>query len=216
MRQTDPRSRPPHLVAWLVELFASTNQSESILGDVHEEFLDIYSESGVVAARRWYRRQGVKSIAHLAGAAFRDAPWSFAAFVLLGFLLRWFGAELPARAIDAILGAQRPYSNEHYDFYVWLVTWGTPIARVIEMTLIGCIIAAIARGKEIVVTTTVIAISVVIVGWNFFLHTRNLPPQVPIPWGYLLASLANWVATLLGAIIIREVRSLSLRLHSTP
>jgi hypothetical protein len=44
MRQTEPRTRPPRLVAWLVELFASTNQSESILGDLHEEFLDIFSE----------------------------------------------------------------------------------------------------------------------------------------------------------------------------
>jgi len=216
MRQTEPRTRPPRLVAWLVELFASTNQSESILGDLHEEFLDISSESGVVAARRWCWRQGVKTIAHLAGAAFRDAPWSFAAFVFLGFLLRWFGAALPARAIVAILRAQRPYSNGHYDFYLWLVTWGIPTARVVEMTLIGCIIAAIARGKEIVVTTAVIVISVAVVGWNFFLHTRNLPPQIPIPWGFLLANLANWAATLLGAVIIREIRSLSLRLHSTP
>jgi hypothetical protein len=107
-------------------------------------------------------------------------------------------------------------NNGHYDFYVWLVTWGIPMARVVEMTLIGCIIAAISRGKEIVVTTAVIAISVVIVGWNFFLHTRNLPPQIPMPWGFLLASLANWVATLLGAVIIREIRSLSLPLHSAP
>lgn len=209
-------AHPPRISSWLVQLFAPAEYAESILGDLLEEFSDLASKSGLASARRWYWRQGVKTIAHLAGAAFRDAPWSFAAFVLLGFLLRWFGAALPEWAIVAILHTQRPYSNRHYDFYVWLVIWGIPIARVVEMTLIGCIIAAIARGKEIVVTTAVIAVSVVIVGWNFFVHTRNLPPQVPIPWGFLLASLANWVATLLGAVIIREIRSLSLRLHSTP
>lgn len=209
-------AHPPRIASWLVQLFAPAEHAESILGDLLEEFSDLASRSGLASARRWYWRQGVKTIAHLAGNSFRDAPWSYAAFVLLGFLLRWFGAALPERAIVAILRAQWPYSNGHYDFYVWLVTWGIPMARIVEMTLIGCIIAAIARGKEVVVTTAVIAISVVIVGWNFFLLTRNLPPQIPIPWGFLLASLANWVATLLGAVIIREIRSLSLRLHSTP
>jgi hypothetical protein len=194
----------------------SSEQAESILGDLAEEFSDIASKLGVASARRWYWRQSLKTIAHLAGSSFRTAPWSLAGVVLLGFLLRWFSAVFPERVVIAILRAQRPYSNLHYDFYVWLVTWGIPIARVVEMTLIGCIIAAIARGKEMAATITVVAISVVIVGWNFFLVTRNLPPQIPLPWGFLLGSLANWVATLLGAVIIREIRSLSLRLHSTP
>ena len=209
-------AHPPRIASWLVQLFAPSEHAESILGDLLEEFSDLASKSGLASARGWYWRQSVKSIAHLAGGAFRDAPWSFAAFVLLGFLLRWFGAALPEWAIVAILRAQRPYVHGHYDFYIWIVIWGIAIARVVEMTLIGCIIAAISRGKEIVVTTAVIAISVVIVGWNFFLHTRNLPPQMPIPWGFLLASLANWVATLLGAVIIRKIRSLSWRLYSTP
>lgn len=216
MTQRGPFPRPPRLAGWLVELFASPYQSESILGDLAEEFSDIASKLGVASARRWYWRQSLKTIAHLAGSSFRTAPWSLAGVVLLGFLLRWFSAVFPERVVIAILRAQRPYSNLHYDFYVWLVTWGIPIARVVEMTLIGCIIAAIARGKEMAATITVVAISVVIVGWNFFLVTRNLPPQIPLPWGFLLGSLANWVATLLGAVIIREIRSLSLRLHSTP
>lgn len=216
MRHATPSPRPPRLATWLVSLLVSSEQAESILGDLAEEFSDIASKLGVASARRWYWRQSLKTIAHLAGSSFRTAPWSLAGVVLLGFLLRWFSAVFPERVVIAILRAQRPYSNLHYDFYVWLVTWGIPIARVVEMTLIGCIIAAIARGKEMAATITVVAISVVIVGWNFFLVTRNLPPQIPLPWGFLLGSLANWVATLLGAVIIREIRSLSLRLHSTP
>jgi hypothetical protein len=216
MRHATPSPRPPLLATWLVELFTAAEQAECILGDLAQEFSDLASRSGVVFARRWYWRQSAKTIAHLAGAAFRTAPWSLAGVVLLGFLLRWFSAAFPERVVIAILRAQRPYSNLHYDFYVWLVTWGIPIARVVEMTLTGCIIAAIARGKEMAATITVVAISVVIVGWNFFLVPRNLPPQIPLPWGSLLGSLANWVATLLGAVIIRETRSLSLRLHSTP
>jgi len=216
MRYATPSPQPPFLAAWLVSLFGSSLQAESLLGDLAEEFSDVASKSGVASARRWYLRQSLKTIAHLAGSPFRTAPWSLAGVVLLGFLLRWFSAAFPERVVIAILRAQRPYSNLHYDFYVWLVTWGIPIVRVVEMTLTGCIIAAIARGKEMAATITVVGISVVIVGWNFFLVTRNLPPQIPLPWGSLLGSLANWVATLLGAVIIREIRSLSLRLHSTP
>jgi hypothetical protein len=62
MRQTEPRTRPPRLAAWLVNLFASVEDAESILGDLHEEFSDIVSKSGVVPARRWYWRQSVKTI----------------------------------------------------------------------------------------------------------------------------------------------------------
>ena len=215
MRHAAPSLRLPRLAAWLVSLFGSSEQAESILGDLAEEFSDIALKSGVASARRWYWRQSLKTIAHLASRSFRTAPLSLAGIVLLGFLFRWFSATFPEHVVIAILRAQRPYSKLHYDFYVWLVTWGIPIACVVEMILIGCAIAAIARGKEIVVTSTVIAISVVIVGWNFFLVTRNLPPQIPLPWGSLLGSLANWVATLLGAVIIREIRSLSLRPHST-
>ena len=103
MRETEPRSRPPRLVAWLVELFASSNQSESMLGDLHEEFLNVSSGSGVVAARLWYWRQGVKTIAHLAGAALRDAPWLIISTTVGGFLLFGFGLSLPGKLIDAVL-----------------------------------------------------------------------------------------------------------------
>jgi hypothetical protein len=45
MKQTGPRTRPPHLATWLVELFASVGQAESILGDLHEEFSEIASRA---------------------------------------------------------------------------------------------------------------------------------------------------------------------------
>lgn len=62
--QTVPCPRPPRIAAWLVELFVSVEQAESILGDLHEEFSDVASKSGVVAARRWYWRQSINTLAH--------------------------------------------------------------------------------------------------------------------------------------------------------
>jgi hypothetical protein len=216
MRQTEPRTRPPRLAAWFVELSASAEQSESILGDLAEEFSDVASKSGVVSARRWYWRQSVKTIFHLAGAAFRSAPWSLAGIVLMGFLLKWFIARLPEQLIVAILHTQRPYSNLHYDLYVWLVTWGILILRVVQMTLIGCIVATVAKGKEIVAPVVLIIVSLVVVGSNFLLHILDLPPQIAIPWTFLLPNFANWMGILTGGILVRQIRSASLRRDATP
>src|SRR5215469_405524 len=145
MRNLSNPARPPRLAAWLVELFASADQAEPLLGDLREEFSDSARKSGVVFARRWYWRQAAKTIARLAGAGLTAARWSLLGVALLGFLLPWLSVELPARLIVAILRTQRPYSNRHYDFYVWLLTWGFLIARIAEMTLVGCIVATMAR-----------------------------------------------------------------------
>lgn len=48
MTRADLHLRPARLAAWLVELFASAEQAESILGDLHEEFSDVASKSGMV------------------------------------------------------------------------------------------------------------------------------------------------------------------------
>jgi hypothetical protein len=68
--------QPPRIAAWLVNLFSASQEAESILGDLHEEFSDLRSRSSDAFARNWYWRQSVKTIAHLMGAGFRVAPWS--------------------------------------------------------------------------------------------------------------------------------------------
>lgn len=215
MMKEAPRTRPPRFVEWLVDLFASADHAESLLGDLREEFSDIASKSGVVSARRWYWRHAAKTIAHLTGAAFRSAPWSLTGAVLFGFALRTFGFSLPERIIVAILHTQRPYSNLHYDFYAWVVTWGSPIVRLVEMTLIGCIVAAAAKGREIIATVVLDMVSSVIVGLLFYLATLDRPPEIPFPWIFLLRNFENWMAIVLGGILIRKLRSASLRQHST-
>src|SRR2546429_5624194 len=75
MRRPAPHTRPPSIAARLVSLFGSADQAESILGDLEEEFSDIASKSAAASARRWHWRQSLKTIAQLAGAAVRNAPW---------------------------------------------------------------------------------------------------------------------------------------------
>lgn len=212
MRHAAPSLRLPRLAAWLVSLFGSSEQAESILGDLAEEFSDIALKSGVASARRWYWRQSLKTIAHLASRSFRTAPLSLAGIVLLGFLFRWFSAAFPERVVIAILRTQRPYSNLHYDFYVWLVTYGIPIVGVIQMILIGCIVAAFAKGREIVAMTTLSIVSSFAFLLHFLLVGGHWSNSIFIfPWRFLIIQVENLVALVIGGVFVRELRSVPAR-----
>ena len=206
MSQTQPRPRPPRLAAWLVNLFTSGEDAESILGDLHEEFLDVASKSGIVPARRWYWRQSVTAIAHLAGAAFRTAPWSVVGIVLLGFLLRWVCMATPGPLVMAILRAQRPYSNLHYGFYVWMLTYGVLIADVIQTLLIGCIVAAFAKGREMVATIALTFVAAATASL-LFLTTGGPWSHFAYSWPFVIMELVNLLWIVLGGVIVREIRS---------
>ena len=214
MIQMAPHRRPPRLAAWLVELFASGEQAESILGDLHEEFSDVAMKSGVGAARRWYWRQSVKTIFHLFGAAFRNAPWSIPGIVLLGFLIHWFAATLPERVVWAILHAQRPYSNLHYEFYVWLINYGTSVAYVLVSLLIGCFVAVLARGREVVATLVLAVVRSVPFVWVLVSIYENADRvqafAAPIYFFIFLRAL-DVVGTLVAGVLVRKLRSVSPR-----
>jgi hypothetical protein len=210
MKQTGPRTRPPHLATWLVELFASVGQAESILGDLHEEFSEIAAKSGVVSARLWYWRQTAKTTAHLFGAAFRAAPWSVAAAVFVGLVLRRFTFALPDDIISAVLRAQRPYSNLHYGFYVWQITYGIPLAHAIMSMFVGCLIALFAKRREMVSTMTLALLLCALIG-AAVVRVASLGP-LDVVW--LRWSFADPCVTILGGVIVREFRLLLARRHS--
>jgi hypothetical protein len=212
MTKLPTSARPPRLAAWLVDLFASPDQAESILGALSEEFSDITSQSEVVSARRWYWRQSVKTVFHLAGTAFRPAPWSLAGSVLLGFFLRWFSSGLPERVVVAILRTQRPYSNLHYNAYVWLITYGIPSVHVIASIFVGCIVALAAKRREMVATMSLVLVLCALTGVSsVWLASRN----APILWGMFPWYFADWFAIVLGGIIVREIRSAATRRSAT-
>lgn len=209
MTQTARGLRPPRLAAWLVELFAPAKEAESILGDLQEEFSDLTSRSGVRFARRWYWRQCVKTVFHLAGAAFWSAPRSLASIVFLGFLLQWFSATLPERLVIAILRTQRPYSNQHVEAYIRFMTYGIPVAAVIHAILIGSIVAVLAKGRELVATITLAIFLAVPIGWLYFLFVRWAPqlPVVPALTFVLLHRAPYLTAAVVGGVIVRICRS---------
>jgi len=62
--QTDS-VHPPSYALWLINLFACSEDSESLVGDMQEEFSHIASTAGVAPARRWFWRQTLATIPYL-------------------------------------------------------------------------------------------------------------------------------------------------------
>jgi hypothetical protein len=71
---------PPRVVASIVDLVAPADRRDAILGDLREEAASIARREGSTAARRWYRRQGIRTAARLALSPFLDRPLSTAAW----------------------------------------------------------------------------------------------------------------------------------------
>ncbi len=104
MTSTVAGARPPRVAAWLIDLFASPDEGESILGDLQEEFSIIAGRDGESVARHWYWRQCVRTLGHLAFGPFRAAPWRVLgtgiAGLALTFILAW---AVRAASIAAVL-----------------------------------------------------------------------------------------------------------------
>lgn len=72
---------------WLITLFATQQEAEAILGDLHEERAQISASQGDRSARRWYLRQAARTVAHLVVSPFRQAPFSLVALGILGLAI---------------------------------------------------------------------------------------------------------------------------------
>src|SRR5260370_26526826 len=96
--------RPPRAAAWLVELFASTQEADGVLGDLAEEFSACVVRDGDKEARHRYHRQAWRTIRDLAVSPLRARPSASAAIPasglvltagirLAGLLMTWPGAK---------------------------------------------------------------------------------------------------------------------------
>ena len=145
--------QPPRPAVWLINLFTAHENAESILGDLLEEYSYLASKSGVTFARRWYRRQTVKTIAHLFGSGYRAAPWSTTAAAVGGFLLHRFVSGLPHKLLSAVTDRYLAFWSTHFNAYLWVLKGMMP-AHLIAALCVGCVSALAARGREMVATIT--------------------------------------------------------------
>lgn len=195
--------RPPRIAAWLVNLFAPAEAAESIQGDLLEEFSALVSRLGVAAARSWYWRQTVRTITHLTCSAFRLAPWSTAAAVVLGFFLMQFGFRVEEIAIFAVLIRYRVFDH-HFNLYLFFASTGIEIGRVILSMLVGCIVGLFAKGREMAATTMLSLILCSMAGTALFVLLARAQYFFlgMLPWQF-----AGWVAIAAGGAIVRTCRS---------
>jgi hypothetical protein len=87
MTPHDSPVRPPRAATWLVELFASPQEADGLLGDLAEEFSEAIARDGEKHARRRYRRHAWRTIRDLAVSQWRTRPWSSAAIAVTGLIL---------------------------------------------------------------------------------------------------------------------------------
>ncbi len=211
MRQT-PAARPPLIAAWLIELVTPHEQAESIPGDLLEEFSDLASKSGLASARRWYWRQSVKTIAHLAGAGFRVAPWSIAGAVVMGYLLRWFSAGLPEQVIVGVLHFRRHHVTPYYTwaqaqtYLLWLNS-GIWIGHLLLSLFIGCFVAVVARGSEMVAATALGLLCGAMNGVGFLVLVARHSPENAYLAPFLVHQFVGSIMIVIGGVIVRESRS---------
>ena len=212
---TQASFRPPRVAARLIELFTPYEQSESIPGDLLEEFSDLASKSGAAYARRWFWRQTVPTISHLIRSGFQAAPWHTAGVVFGGFLLVQFGpifSEWVVRIGMKFANHHLPYQYPHFDVFV--VNGGTYLIRLTVSMLIGCIIALACKKREMLATITlslICSIQAVTRFWTFVDNWGDYKTLRPIvPW-VLIHFYGGLFAIVVGGIVVRRYRFRSLR-----
>ena len=202
---------PSRIAAWLVALFATAEEAESILGDLLEEFPQVAAKSGVAYAKLWYWRQTMKTIAHLAGEGFRAAPWTIAVAVVGGFLLRWFISRLSdpsiKGAIEAVLNTYG--ANEHdADAYMFWMANSMLVVRLIVNTLVGSLVAVVAKGQEMTATITLGLVGILLAVQSALLTVAKTGDH-GVLWT-LPHTFAFSIAVVIGGTIVRTLRSASI------
>lgn len=197
--------QPPRIAVWLVNLFTSAEEAESILGDLLEEFVHLASKSGVAFARRWYWRQTVKTIAYLVGTGFRVAPWSTAAAGVGGFLLHRFVSGLPDKVLSAVTDRYLAYCSAHFKAYMFWATDGMWTGHLILSMFVGCSVALAAKGREMVATMTLVVVLCALIGTAWIGVAARGPTDV----AWMLWSCTDPFAIVMGGAIVRMLRSRS-------
>ena len=173
---TGHRTAPPPSAEWLVSLVAGPEQTATMLGDLHEEFSEVVSQSGLATARRWYWRQSVSTITHLIAGQVRHAPRETVAFAVAGFALYIFADRALQMSAEALGSHTRIY------FYLSAVPYWTVITaaeRLVVPTIVGWAVARAARGREVMVAlsgATILTIWILAFYANWLLATAGLMP----------------------------------------
>ena len=169
-------STPPRGAVWLIELFIARVSAEPVFGDLAEEFAVRTGGSGH-AARRWYWRQAVSTILHLAWASIQAAPWSTAALVLGGLVLAAVADRAVNGAASLLLASVNAYD---YVSAVWFWRAIDATRFVVVPLALGWSCAVIARDREMVIAALIAGVLIAVLAWNVGVLIHHLVPPGPL------------------------------------
>lgn len=190
---------PPGVAAWFVELFASPQEADGIVGDLAEEFSASVARDGDKEARRRYRRQAWRTIRDLAVTPWIRRPWSHAGIACSGLLLivgMGFAGLEAARSIVA------RYPVYHY--VPASLYWGA--VDLVPALMTGFIVALIApalRFRPMSAALALVAATAVLVAVDrpVMMWLYGVPLAVRVT---LTSSLVRWALGVLkfGGVIV--------------
>lgn len=176
MTQAPPR--PPRLAVLLIALFVPDEQTQSVLGDLLEEFSGVAAKSGLANAYHWYWRQTLPTILHLLGSGFRAAPWFMAGVLAGGIVLVELGRLFTGWSVDKefryyyhyVFPYFYPGSRLKLSLALLLVNGGTCLYRLTIEMLIGCIVALLSKRREMSATLALSLVCSIPALTRFLLH----------------------------------------------
>jgi hypothetical protein len=95
---------------------------------------------------------------------------------------------------------------------VWLLAYGIPMVSITRSLLIGCVVALLARGREMVATIALSLLRAATIVWLLFLFFGRTPPTRPvIPFlaPFLFSRALDLIGIVIGGVIVGRVRSAS-------
>ncbi len=176
--------KPPHTASWLIMLFVPQNEAQEIQGDLLEEFSRLASYNGVAAARSWYWRQTIKTVAAMFFDGFRATQWT-AAVAAFWFLSGYVNREYQ-RTVATFLYSYDVY--RYVDPYAFWFFYDIVIGCLIIPMLFGCLLALATRKREMVAAVTFGL-------WNgiwFGIHGAAFPGVKTISGWSILTHLTYW------------------------
>lgn len=193
----------PRGAAWLISLFADQEEVDSILGDLSEESSRLALQSGGALASRWYWRQTLKSLSHLAFSSFVAVPWLTILAALAGFLLRRLLAPLPGSVTFALVDRFGVYPH-HFGLYRFLASTALDIEHVLTFLLVGGFVALLARKREMapaILLALMYAVMAVVGSVFGAIRSGDYATLLRLSWYFTDA-----LSIVLGAILVRVLR----------
>jgi hypothetical protein len=117
---------------------------------------------------------------------------------------------MPEKVIAAVADRHLAYCRTHFDAYMFWMTDGILIGRVMVSMLVGCMVGLVAKGREMVATITLGLVFCTLIGAAVVWVAAHR--QMDVAW--MLWSCTDPVAIVIGGAIVRTQRSAAITLPS--